>query len=208
MNKLVIPARNIEVDYPSTWDEIGEKHAERIGEILHLAYMGKIDYDMARKLCIDRFLNRINNPVKPTVGDKAWNYWANEGTLAGSVDFLFEIKKNYTNLDELHEGAKGRNGEEAKGRKGKEAKGRKGDVSTSLSNPETVSINPKFCTQLVPRVKVGWRTYIGPKDLLADLTIFEFKEASWRIGKYAETLDDRYLDELFGVLYRREGLLS
>ena len=172
MNNLVIPARNIEVDYPSTWDEIGEKHAARIGEILHLAYTGKIDYDMARKLAVDEFLNRVNSPAKPTDGEKSWNYWANEGILAGSVDFLFEQTERRVS-------------------------------NPSVQPVNAVSKNPTFCTQLSPRIKVGWRTYIGPKDLLADVTIFEFKEASWRIGKYAETLDDRYLDELFGVLYKR-----
>jgi hypothetical protein len=72
---------------------------------------------------------------------------------------------------------------------------------------ETVTINPKFCTQLVPLVKVGLRWFVGPSDLLSDLTIYEFKEASWRIGKYSETRDDNYLDQIFAVLYQRGGLI-
>jgi len=65
----------------------------------------------------------------------------------------------------------------------------------------TVSVNPKFCVQLVPVVKVGDRTYEGPKDLFADLTAWQWKEASWRIGKYAGAKEDSYLNELFAILY-------
>jgi len=175
MNKLTIPARNIEVDYPSAWDEIPQKHAQRIGEILHLAYTGKIDYDMARKLAVDTFINRVNKPNKPNFDEKSLSYWGNEAKLADSVNFLFEISVTKP----------------------------KGKMKDEEHPFETASINPKFCTQLVPSVKVQWRRYYGPKDLLEDITIFEFKEASWRIGKYAQTLDDSYLDELFAVLYRK-----
>lgn len=82
------------------------------------------------------------------------------------------------------------------------------NIAVDKDGIESVSINPKFCTQLVPRVKVGSRWYIGPGDLLSDLTIFEFKETSWRIGKYSETRDERYLNEIFAVLYQRGGLIK
>jgi hypothetical protein len=185
MNKLTIPARNLEVEYPSAWDEIPIKHAARIGEIMYMAYMGKIDYDMARKLAVDVFINRVNSPDKPIYGEESLNYWGNESVLADSVDFLFE---------------KGMNRQKATGRR------QKGEDmgETGLKPVCTISINPKFCTQLVPRVKIGWRWYIGPKDLLSDLTIYEFKEASWRVGKFGETREEKYLDEIFAVLYKRQ----
>jgi len=164
MNRLEIPAKNLDVTYPSTWDEIGTKNLARIGEILHMGYTGKADYDMIRKLAVDEFLNRVNKPNKPMFGEKSLTYWGNESILADTVDWLFKKEKD---------------------KKG-------GDMT---------SINPKFCKQLVPRVRVGWRLYKGPKDLLADLTIFDFKEASWRVGKFSETKDEDFLNELFAVLY-------
>lgn len=171
MNELLIPEKKIKVNYPSSWDEIKAENVCRIGEIMHDCYTGKIDYDMARKLAADEFLNRVNSDNKPAFDEGFVDFWSTESLLADSVGFLFN-----------HEEAKDGN--------------------------ENVSINPKFCTQLVPWVKVGMRWYIGPKDLLSDLTIFEFKEASWRIGKYSETRDDQYLNEIFAVLYQPGGLIG
>lgn len=169
MNELYISARDIDVSYPSGWDEIKSKHACAIGEIMHQCYTGKIDYDLARKLAVDTFLNRVNEDDKPVYSDETQNYWGNEAQLADSVKFLFN-----------HE--------------------------TNKDGNETVIINPKFTTQLVPYIKVGLHWYMGPSDLLSDLTIYEFKEASWRIGKYSETRDDNYLNQIFAVLYQRGGL--
>ena len=171
MNELLIPEKKIKVNYPSCWDEIKAENVCRIGEIMHACYTGKIDYDMARKLAADEFLNRVNSVHKPALDEDSVDFWSTESLLADSVDFLFN-----------HEETKNGN--------------------------ENVSINPKFCTQLVPWVKVGLRWYIGPKDLLSDLTIFEFKEASWRTGKYSETRDDQYLNEIFAVLYQPGGLIG
>ncbi|HZK96297.1 MAG TPA: hypothetical protein VFC67_19005 [Prolixibacteraceae bacterium] len=171
MNELLIPDKKIKVNYPSSFDEIKAKNVCRIGEIMHDCYTGKIDYDMARKLAADEFLNRVNGANKPVYDEGSIDYWSVESLLADSVDFLFK-----------HE--------------------------TDKDGKESISINPKFCTQLVPRVKVGVRWYVGPKDLLSDLTIFEFKEASWRIGKYSETRDEQYLNEIFAVLYQRGGLIG
>ena len=171
MNELLIPEKKIKVNYPSSWDEIKAENVCRIGEIMHDCYTGKIDYDMARKLAADEFLNRVNSVNKPALDEGSVDFWSTESLLADSVDFLF-------------------NHEETK------------------DDDENVSINPKFCTQLVPWVKIGLRWYIGPKDLLSDLTIFEFKEASWRIGKYSETRDDHYLNEIFAVLYQPGGLIG
>ncbi len=168
MNHLIIPEKKIEVSYPSLWEEIDFKSAGQIGEIMHLCFMGKIDYDLARKMAVDVFLNRVNEKDKPEFNDSSITYWANESVLADSVDFLFEHVEG-------KDGAK------------------------------HVTINPKFCAQLLPFVRVGFHWYMGPTDLLSDLTIYEFKEASWRVGKYAETRDDQYLDELFAVLYHRAG---
>jgi len=171
MNELLIPEKKIKVNYPSSWDEIKSKNVCRIGEIMHDCYTGKIDYDMARKLAADEFLNRVNSDHKPALDEGSMDFWSTESLLANSVNFLFD-----------HEETK--------------------------DGDEIVSINPKFCTQLVPWVKVGLRWYVGPKDLLSDLTIFEFKEASWRIGKYSETRDNQYLNEIFAVLYRGISLTS
>jgi len=171
MNELLIPEKKIKVNYPSSWDEIKAENVCRIGEIMHDCYSGKIDYDMARKLAADEFLNRVNSDIKPALDEGSMDYWSKESLLADSVDFLF-------NREVTKDGI------------------------------ENVSINPKFCTQLVPWVKVGLRWYIGPKDLLSDLTIFEFKEASWRIGKYSETRDDQYLNEIFAALYQPGGLIG
>jgi len=77
---------------------------------------------------------------------------------------------------------------------------------TNKDGNETVTINPKFTTQPVPFVKVGFHWYVGPSDLLSDLTIYEFKEVSWRIRRYSETRDDNYLNQIFAVLYQRGGL--
>jgi len=178
MNRLEIPERKIDVQYPSSWDEIGSKHAERIGEIMYQCYTGKIDYDMARKLAVDEFLNRENSNNKPAPDDETTLYWINESRLADTVNWLF------TSVE-----------------KGNGVKGRRGEEVTEQT--ETVQINPKFCAQLIPFVKIGDKICAGPKDLIADLTIYEWKEASWRMSKYAKTLDDRYLDELFEVLYCR-----
>lgn len=191
MNRLEIPEKKIDVQYPSSWDEIGRKNAGRIGEILYLCYTGKIDYDMARKLAVDEFLNRVNSPVKPKYGEDSMVYWGNESMLADSVNWLFtEVNASPNPF---------RGGE----KKGSNERGEK--VHTDL-NPDCTpvfTINPKFCTQLIPYVKVGGIRYEGPKDLISDLTIYEWKEASWRLSKYAKTLDDRFLDELFVVLYCR-----
>ena len=170
MNELYISARDIDVSYPSHWDEIESKHACKIGEIMHQCYTGKIDYDLARKLAVDAFLNRVNGVEKPVYSIETENYWCNEALLADSVKFLFN-----------HE--------------------------TNKDGNETVTINPKFTTQLAPFIKVGLYWYVGPSDLLSDLTIYEFKEASWRIGKYAETRDGNYLNQIFAVLYQRGGLI-
>lgn len=170
MNNLVIPEKNIEVNYPSSWDEIQPKHVRRIGDIMYQCYTGQIDYDLARKMAVDVFLNRVNGEKQPIINDKTWEYWASEVLLAESVNFLFS-----------------------------KVKGR-GDT-------ENVCINPKFCTQLVPYVKSGLTYYVGPQDLGADLTIYEFKEASWRVTKYAETREDIYLDEIFAILYKRGGII-
>lgn len=171
MNRLIIPQRNLQVDYPSSWDEIRGSDAPRIGEIMHMTYKGKINYDMARKLCVDQFLSRKNDPSKPLFNADSLDYWANESRLADSVDFLFShnTQKDPKDPDKV---------------------------------TQTVSIDPMFCTNLIPRVKTFWHTYYGPMDLLQDLTIFEFKEASWRVGKYAQTQNDTYLDEIFVILYR------
>ena len=178
MNRLEIPEKKIDVKYPSSWEEIGQKHAPRIGEILYECYTGKIDYDMARKLAVDEFLNRVNSRKKPPLDDESFDYWNAESRLADTVKWLFSgVEKS--------DGAKGRGGEEA------------------TEQTETVQINPKFCIQLIPFVKIGDEICAGPKDLIADLTIYEWKEASWRMSKYAKTLDDQYLDELFEVLYCR-----
>jgi len=171
MNDLYISVRDINVSYPSGWDEIESKHACAIGEIMHQCYTGKIDYDMARKLAVDAFLNRVNGTEKPIYSEETQNYWGNEALLADSVKFLFN-----------HE--------------------------TNKDGNETVTINPKFTTQPVQFIKVGLYWYVGPSDLLSDLTIYEFKEASWRIGKYSETRDNNYLDQIFAVLYQRGGLIS
>jgi hypothetical protein len=167
MNQLIIPERNIKLNYPSSWEEIGYKDAGRIGEIMYKANKGEIDYDMARKLAVDVLLNRVNGSDKPMYGPESLNYWWNESLLANSVNFLFEKKK-----------------------------GNKG--------VENMSINPKFCIQIIPRVRVGFHWYQGPKDLLSDITILEWKETSWRVGKYSKTHDDNCLDEIFAVLYIRK----
>lgn len=171
MNKLTIPALNIEKQYPSEWDEIPQRHATRIGEIMYRTFTRQIDYDMARKLAVDTLIERVNSPEKPNFNEDSVNYWANEAVLADSVKFLFNHELN-------------------------------------RDKTENISINPKFCTQLIPEVKIGWRKYYGPKSLLEDLTIFGFKEASWRVGKYAETMEERYLDELFAVLYKKSRLFG
>jgi hypothetical protein len=74
-------------------------------------------------------------------------------------------------------------------------------IDKNKDGTEAMSINPKFCKQLIPAVRIRWRLYRGPKDLLSDFTIYQFKEASWRVGKYGETKDDQYLNEIFAVLY-------
>jgi hypothetical protein len=170
MNHLVIPEKKIEREYPSAWEEIDYQSAGQIGEIMHLCFTGKLDFDMARKFAVDVFLDRLNEKEKPEFCENSVDYWANEVLLADSVDFLFH------NIEDK-DGVK------------------------------NVSINPKFCTNLVPYVKVGLQWFVGPKDLLSDLTIYEFKEASWRVGKYAETRDDQYLNEIFAVLYHRGGFI-
>jgi hypothetical protein len=171
MNRLTIPAISLEKEYPSSWEEIAPAHAVRIGEIMYLAFIRQIDYDMARKLAVDEFIQRVNDPNKPAFSEKSLNYWANEAQLAESVKFLF-----------CHE--------------------------TLKDDSEQISINPKFCNQLIPKVKIRGRWYIGPKTLLENLTIFEFKEAGWRVGKFAQTMETRYLDELFAVLYRKSSFFS
>ena len=164
MNKLTIPERKIEVDYPSEWDEINTACAEKIGAIMYSAFMLKTDYDLARKMAVDVFINRVNSAKKPAYNEESANYWANELLLAESVNFLF-------------------------------------NKTVNRDGTESIEINPKFCTNPIPIVKVGWRKFKGPRDLLSDLTIWQFKEASWRVGKYAQTKNQQYLDGAFSVLY-------
>jgi hypothetical protein len=170
MNNLCIPARDIEINYPSTWEEIEGRHVVRIGKIMYQCYKGEIDYDIARKMAVDLFINRVNSLKKPEINEESMNYWGNEAILADSVNFLF-----------------------------KRVKGRK--------EIENITIDPKFCIQPAQSMKIGFRQYNGPRDLLSDLTVYEFKETSWRVMKYAETKDDGYLDEIFAVLYKSGGLL-
>ncbi len=97
MNKLTIPERKIEVDYPSEWDEINAACAEKIGTIMYRAFMLEFDYDLARKMAVDVFINRVNSAKKPAYNEESANYWANEVVLADSVNFLFN--KTVTGTD-------------------------------------------------------------------------------------------------------------
>src|SRR5659263_342873 len=94
MNELLIPEKKIKVNYPSSWDEIKEENVCRIGEIMHDCYMGKIDYDMARKLAADEFLNRVNSDNKPALDEESIDFWSTESLLADSVDFLFNREES------------------------------------------------------------------------------------------------------------------
>jgi hypothetical protein len=166
MNRLEIPAKGIDICYPSCYEELTSKQAAKVGEYLYMAYTGSIDYDMARKLTVDVLINRVNNLNKPKISEECMDYWANEGVLAESMNFLFEIR-------------------------------------TEKDGKSVFSINPKCCKQLIPMVKIQEHTYYGPDDLMANITIMEYKEASWRVGKYVETRDDCWLDQICGILYAK-----
>lgn len=91
MNSLLIPDKNISVEYPSYWDELrGKNDALRIGEIMFLVFTKQIEPLGGKKLAIDYFLNRKNDVKKPVAGASAWDYWANESRLAETMDWLFE----------------------------------------------------------------------------------------------------------------------
>jgi hypothetical protein len=77
------------------------------------------------------------------------------------------------------------------------------EIVTNKENKTSFTINPKFSKQLIPTVKVGEIVYYGCEDLLADLTIMEYKEASWRVVKFAETRDEKWLDQICAILYAK-----
>lgn len=182
MNRLEIPLKKIDVLYPSTWDEIPVQYAERVGEIMFRCFRGEIECIIAQKLIVDLFLNRVNKKRKGGVCASTENIHANEALICDSVGFLFskEIQKQT----------------------------RRNNSTKGSTDVEVTTINPKFYTQLLPVIKVGLHTYIGPNNLLSDITIFEFKEASWRVGKFASTRDFAFLDGLFAVLYRRKRIFG
>jgi hypothetical protein len=164
MNHLQIPEAGIDVFYPSEYEEMTSEQAIDIGKILFMTYTGICDYDMARKMAVDIFLNRVNGQNKPKLTDESLNYWANEGILADSVNFLFQI-------------------------------------TPEISGKTGFIINPKFCKQLIDTVKLNGKIYYGAKDLISDLTIMEYKEATWRVVKFSETKEEHWLNELCAVLY-------
>src|ERR1035437_2069509 len=55
---------------------------------------------------------------------------------------------------------------------------------------------------LLPRLKSGLRTYIGPSDAMKNCTFGEFTMANSLLDSFSLTKEQKYLDELVAVLYR------
>jgi len=55
---------------------------------------------------------------------------------------------------------------------------------------------------LLPILKTGWRTYVGPSDAMKNCTFGEFTIANSLLDSFSSTKDQMYLDEMIAVLYR------
>jgi hypothetical protein len=55
---------------------------------------------------------------------------------------------------------------------------------------------------LLPKLKTGLSTYIGPSDAMKNCTFGEFTMANSLLDSFCSTKDQKYLDEMVAVLYR------
>jgi hypothetical protein len=55
---------------------------------------------------------------------------------------------------------------------------------------------------LLPTIKTGLRTYVGPLDAMKNCTFGEFTMANSLLDSFTSTKDQKYLDEMVAVLYR------
>jgi len=55
---------------------------------------------------------------------------------------------------------------------------------------------------LLPILKTGWRTYLGPSDAMKNCTFGEFTIANSLLDSFTSTKDQKYLDEMVAILYR------
>jgi hypothetical protein len=94
MNIVEIPVKKITLTYPSEWEELTRRQSIRIGQMLYLLNKGLIDPDQFRKLAVDMFINRVNNPAMKLTNDQELDLWGNEWILAETMNFFFEIKKD------------------------------------------------------------------------------------------------------------------
>jgi hypothetical protein len=55
---------------------------------------------------------------------------------------------------------------------------------------------------LLPKLKSGLRTYVGPSDAMKNCTFGEFTMANSLLDYFSSTKDQKYLDEMVAILYR------
>ena len=55
---------------------------------------------------------------------------------------------------------------------------------------------------LLPILKTGFRTYVGPSDAMKNCTFGEFTMANSLLDSFSTSKDQKYLDEMVTVLYR------
>lgn len=96
MNTLQIPQKNIFIEYAASWDEISPEDAPYIGGLLYRLSKQWITIDQFRKLAVDRFIGHRNYKKPFKDPDVAADYWANEGRLADTVNFFFNITEHET----------------------------------------------------------------------------------------------------------------
>ena len=180
MNHIEIPQRGIYKEYAGAWEEISPKDAPYIGKCLYWLEMREIDVDMFRKLVVDLLINHVNSKTPPMRGDRAWDFWANEGMLADTVNFFFKITKK------------------------SEDGSRKTEDGSEGQGAESYEVIPNFVKNLVPKVKIGWRKYYGPEDFLGDMSFVEFKDLLYCSDKWMRTKEVYWLDRMMAISYRRK----
>ena len=55
---------------------------------------------------------------------------------------------------------------------------------------------------LLPVIRAGWRTFVGPSDAMMNCTFGEFTMANSLLDSFSKTREQKYLDEMVAVLYR------
>ncbi|RPJ58291.1 MAG: hypothetical protein EHM12_08005 [Dehalococcoidia bacterium] len=93
MHRLEIPLLNYVTEFAGTWGEMKPNEVLYACKLLQYVADGILNPIAFKKLMADKFLNRKNSFVKPSIyADEIPEYWVNEAKIAETMNFFFDIK--------------------------------------------------------------------------------------------------------------------